>query len=169
MTPRPSGRRRVAPADAKPTMQPAAWFRRFPRRLRRSALLAPFARPDLDLGCERAVDRTLVGDLEEPRTLAIIESAGERDGPIDAVEHPFFGLAALAIGGVDLGVVEPHRDFVERQCLALGVEPQRHRRAGAERREQQVVGTRSAVETARLDRLIGEQAVRTDADLLLEA
>src|SRR5689334_12844248 len=86
-----------------------------------SALLTSLGRPDLDLGRECAVDRTLVGDLDEPRALGIVEIAGERDGPVDAIEHPFFRFAALAIGGMDLGVTEPHGDLVKRQRLAFRV------------------------------------------------
>ena len=60
--------------------------------------------------------------------------AGERDRALDAVDLALFGLALLAILRVDLRVRERDRHALERQLLVLGIEPQRHRRAGAERR-----------------------------------
>ena len=48
-----------------------------------------------------------------------------------------------AVDGVDLRVAEPHADPFQRQRLAVGVHPQRHRGAGAERAEEQVVGGRA--------------------------
>ncbi len=46
----------------------------------------------------------LVGDLEEARTLIVVELALERDCALDPVDHALLGLAGLAIGGVDFGV-----------------------------------------------------------------
>ncbi len=69
---------------------------------------------------------------------------------------------------MDLGVAEPDRDPVEPQRLALGIEPQRHRGAGAERRQQEIVWIGTAVGTAGIDRLIGQEAVRAGRDLLLK-
>jgi hypothetical protein len=53
--------------------------------------------------------------------------------------------------------------------LRFGVEPQRHRRAGAEPGEHEIVGSRAAVEPADADRLVGEKAMPSDRDLLLES
>ena len=68
------------------------------------------------------MDRTFVGDLQEPLALLRVERAAQCDGPLDAVDHPFLGLAFLAIGGVDAGVAEFDRYPLERQRLALGVD-----------------------------------------------
>ena len=69
------------------------------------------------------MDRTFVGNLEQARPLLRIERPGEHNSPLDAVDHPFLGFAGFAVGGMDLGVAETDRDPIERQCLALGIEP----------------------------------------------
>src|SRR5258708_27332794 len=91
------------------------------RTLRRIALLR---RPNLDLRRQGAVDRALVGDLQQARPLAGIERAFEPDCPLDAVDHPVLALAGRAVGGVNPAMAEPDRDPVERQRLAPGIEPQ---------------------------------------------
>src|SRR5580693_2567192 len=77
------------------------------------------AAANLDFRFERAVDRTLLGDLEQPRADFIVQRARNHDLLVDPVQHPFLGFARLAVGGVDLGVGEPHRDPFERQALAV--------------------------------------------------
>src|SRR5262249_16139494 len=128
------------------------------RAVARRSRLAPLHRPDIDLRCQRAVDGTLVGDLKQAASLLGVERPAQRNGPFDAVEHAFFGLAVCAIGGVNSGMAEFDRHPLERQGLALSVEPNRHRRAGSEPRKEEIVGTWTAVETADLDRLVGEEA-----------
>src|SRR5262249_40672480 len=97
--------------------------------------LALLHRPDIDLRCQRAVDGTFVGDLEQAAALLGVERAAQRDRPLDAVEHAFLGLAVCTIGGVNPGMGELDRHPLERQRLALGVEPKRHRRASSEPRK----------------------------------
>ena len=115
------------------------------------------------------MDRTFIGDLQKPPALLRIERAGQCDGALDAVDHPFLGLAILAIGGVDAPMAKLDRHPLERQRLALGIESKRHGGAGSEPREHQVVGTRTAVEAADVDRLVGQEAMRANRDRLLEA
>src|SRR5262245_59923959 len=126
-------------------------------------------RADVDLRGQRAVHSAFVGDFHQPLALRRIEIAGERDGALDAVDHPLLGLAVRAILGVDLGVAQLDRHLIERQRLALGVETKRHRGAGPQAREEEVVGTRAAVETTHVARLVGEEPMRADRDLLLKA
>ena len=92
----------------------------------------------------------------------------EADHTIDVVDLAFFGLALRAIAGVDFLMPKPDLDPLQRDLLVVGVKPHGHRRAGAERREQEIVRSRSAVEPAGLDRLIGQQPVRAGDDFLLE-
>src|SRR5215467_7740885 len=89
-------------------------------------------RADVDLRLQRAVHRALVGDLEQPRALRGVERALQRDAALDAVELPFLGLALRAINRMDFLMRERDRDALERQLLVVGIEPQRHRAAGAE-------------------------------------
>ena len=63
---------------------------------------------------------------------------------------------------------QPHGDALERQLLAVGIKPQRHRGAGAEPGEQEIVRTGPGVEPADLDGLVGQKPVRPAQDLLLE-
>ena len=45
------------------------------------------------------------------------------------------------------------------KLLTIGIKPQRHRSAGPKRREQKIVGAWPAVESAGLDRFVGQQTV----------
>src|SRR6516165_9214330 len=92
--------------------------------------------------------RTLVGDFEQPPPLLRIKRAAQYDGPLDAVDHAFLGLAIFAIGGVNSGMTELDRHPLERQRLALGIEPKRHGRAGSQAREHEVVRTRTSPPTS---------------------
>src|SRR4029079_13528759 len=86
---------------------------------------------DVDLRLQRAVDRALLGDLEEARTLLAIKVALEGDDTIDVVDHPFLCFAFGAIGGVNSAMPEPDRGPLQRQALAVGIKPDRHRGGGA--------------------------------------
>ena len=63
---------------------------------------------------------------------------------------------------------QPHRHALERHLLVIGIKPQRHRRAGAEPGQQEIVGPGAGIEPAELHRLVGQQPVRPAHDLLLE-
>ena len=54
------------------------------------------------------------------------------------------------------------RHAIERQRLVIGIEPQRHRGAGAEPGEQEIVRAGPAIEAAGRDRLVGDQLMRAD-------
>src|SRR5262245_39354898 len=68
-----------------------------------------------------------------------------------------------------LGMRQPHGDAIERQGLALRIKAQRHRRAGAETCQQKIIGARAAIEPAGARRLVRQQLMPADTDLLLEA
>ena len=112
--------------------------------------------------------RALVGDFEKPLARLPIKLAVEADDAIDPIEHPVLGFVIGAVGGIDSAVAEPHPRAFERQLLAVGVQPQRHRRAGAECSEQQIVGPGAAAEPARGDRLVGQEAMPAGGDFLLK-
>jgi hypothetical protein len=59
-----------------------------------------------DFRFQRAVDRTFVGDFQEPFALLRGEIAFECDHPVDVVDFAFFGFAIRAILGLDLFVAE---------------------------------------------------------------
>ena len=61
--------------------------------------LGPLYRANVHLRRQRAMNRTFIRDLQKPPALLRIERAAQRDGALDAVDHPFLGLAILAIGG----------------------------------------------------------------------
>ena len=69
---------------------------------------------------------------------------------------------------MDLAVPERHRGALERQRFAIGIEPHGHRFAGAESRQQEVIGAGSGVLAAGRDRLVGQHAMRADGNRLLE-
>ena len=58
--------------------------------------------------------------------------------------------ALLAVGLVHARVAEAHRHRLERPLLLARVEPDRHRRAGAERRQQEIVRRRARAAAAEL-------------------
>src|SRR2546429_3831317 len=129
-------------------------------RAARPAILGPLYRANVHLRRQRAMDRTFIRDLQQPPALLRIERAAQRDGALDAVDHPFLGLAILAIGGVDSPMAKLDRHPLERQRLALGIESKRHGRAGSQPRQHKVAGARAAVEAAYADRLLGQEVMR---------
>src|SRR5213076_2885402 len=66
------------------------------------SVAAALAGADIDLGGQRAVHGTLVGDVKKPRALCLVEHARKSDLALDAVEHAFLGLALGTILRVNL-------------------------------------------------------------------
>src|SRR5262249_12323857 len=85
---------------------------------------------DADLGGQRAVHRALVCDLHQPLALVGVERAFHGDHAIDLVQHALLRLALLAVLCVDLAVLQRDGDAIERQRLAIGIEPHGHGGAG---------------------------------------
>src|SRR3546814_11613380 len=90
------------------------------------------------------------------------------DDPLDAVDLAFLRLAGCAVLGVNLPVRKGDPRPLEREALALGVEPEGHRGAGAERRQPEIVWRRAHVEAADELRLGGGEAMRSERDVLGE-
>lgn len=109
-----------------------------------------------------------LGDLHQPRPLFGIEIAFECDQALDAVEHSLFGFARGAIGAMNFAVMQADRCLLKRQLLAFGIKPQRHRRAGAEPREEQIVWVGTGVHTADRGWLVGEGTMSAGDHFLLE-
>ena len=116
-----------------------------------------------------SVYRAARRDGEEAAALLGSEVAVQRDDPLDSVETRVGVIGVVAIGGVDVLVVQVDANVRQGPALAACVGHQRHRRAGAERRRQEVVRTGSTVQPAIALRFIGKQSVSPGFDNLLEA
>ena len=84
------------------------------------------------------MDGAMAGDLDEPRSLNLVERPDQFDCLIDLIEH---GLGILVIGAVldvNASVGECHDDLLESPFLACGVRVDRHRRAAAKRHQQEL-------------------------------
>jgi hypothetical protein len=103
--------------------------------------------------------RAPVGNLQQPVTLFLVETAAQCDHTLDPIDETFLGLAGLAVGGMDPAVTQSNRDLLQGQHLSVGVQTKRHRRAGAQPGEHQIVGSGAAVETADVDRLVAQKAM----------
>src|SRR4051812_19863640 len=88
------------------------------------------ARADLDFRRERAMDGAAVGDLQQPLALRLVERPFQHDLPVDLIDLAVLGLAVGAILGVDLVVLQPDPDLLQRPVLLPGVHAQGHGRAG---------------------------------------
>src|SRR5262245_58020571 len=96
---RPWHRRRAGP----PAFRPTRSFRRCePRRSPSRRGLCAQLCSDVDLRGQRPVDRTLSGDLQDPRFLLTRERPCKLDLELDAIDHPLAGLALDAVDRMDL-------------------------------------------------------------------
>jgi len=109
-------------------------------------------RSDLQALFERQRHRRALGDVCEARALRVIELAleGQRAGNRPLLAVPFER---------DLDM---HR--APRPLLALRIHAQRDRRTGAERRAQQVIGSRTCILTAELGTLVGAELMAPGGD-----
>ena len=110
-----------------------------------------------------------VGDLGEAGALRVVERAVEGERAAEPVDVALLRFAVGAVLGVEAVVLDVDGDAGERPLLAVGVHPQRHRRARPERRAEEVVGRRPLVRPADLRRLVGDEAVLPDGDAGAEA
>jgi hypothetical protein len=141
--------------------------------LRRSGAGLPVPRSDrsrlnINLGWEGAVNGTLVRYLEQPFSLFWIEVSHELNLALDAIDLACLGFAVPAIRRVDLRMAKIHDHTFERPLFRARVKGYRHRRAGTERCEKQIVGSRSSVFPAKFYWFIRGQPMWTDNDLLGE-
>ena len=82
---------------------------------------------------------THVRDLKQSLALRIVERSGQFDPSFDVIDAPDPGFAFGAIFRMALLVAQMHGDTLEAPLLPVGVHPERHRRTGPQRRQQQVV------------------------------
>src|SRR5437868_6481569 len=78
---------------------------------------------DLHLALERPLDRAALGDLRQPRPLALIERPAQGELFRDAVEKAVSGVAVRAIARVNAVVVQFHLDAFERPLAPTGHTP----------------------------------------------
>ena len=64
---------------------------------------------------------TLLSDLEQLRALLITQRPVELDMQLDPIDLPFLGFAFGAIFGVDIRMLKPSGDALERQAFTLGI------------------------------------------------
>ena len=69
---------------------------------------------------------------------------------------------------MNLAVLQRHRDALERQRFAVGIEAHGHRRASAEAGQHKIIRAGPAVLAAGGNGLIGQHAMRPDGNGLLE-
>src|SRR6202453_4817840 len=81
-----------------------------------------FPRPDLNLGCQRPVDRTFVGNFHQLGSLLGAQRTGKTDVSLNLVQHPFPGLAIGTILGINFVVAKVNGNAVERPALPAGSE-----------------------------------------------
>src|SRR5438309_1687703 len=115
------------------------------------------------------MDWTLVGDLELLDALLLREVSLQGDLALDAIEHALSGFTFGAVFGVDPRVAQAHRHAGERPLFPSRIQRDGHGRSGAERSQEQFIGSRPSVGSTGGDRLVGDQAVAPRRDLLDES
>ena len=118
------------------------------------------------------MDRTFASDLQQLGSEAWIGAAFNADYPLEPVYSAFASLGCVtAVGAVldrRLSVPNLDGDTAELELLVLSVDAQRHCRAGPERNRQIVVRAWSGVEAADRNRFVGQQAMPSSHDDILE-
>jgi hypothetical protein len=89
----------------------------------------------IDLGSEREMRRTAIGDAWNIIALMVGKIADRLQASFESIHPTFTSLAAFAVFGVNLVVFQAHRHAREAQFFACGIHTHGHRRAGAERRQ----------------------------------
>lgn len=101
------------------------------------------------------MNRAAFGNVHEPGALFLGEVTIELQLALNVVQLPDAGFAVRAVFGVDALMTHPYRDVAQRPAFALGVHADRHRGAGAEGRQEQVIRCGAAAGTADVGRLVG--------------
>ncbi len=104
---------------------------------------------------QRLLDRAALGHLCQPNPLSVSERPMNRDvclDPVDPTVDPL--VAAQAVVCVDPVEFEPYVDSVEADGLMVRVQPQGYRDAGRQPSEEEFIGRRSGIRSAREGRLI---------------
>src|SRR2546427_11592158 len=127
------------------------------------------SRPNVDLRGERPMDRTLVGDLEQPGPLLLRKLAGDGDLALDPIEHALLGFTFGAVVGVDPRMTEANRHACERPPFPSRIQRDRHGRSGAEACQEQLVRPKPPIGPPGGHRLVGDETMTPHRDLLGEA
>src|SRR5919202_704958 len=93
----------------------------------------------LQSGTERLVHWASLGDLEESRTLVVVEVALERHRDLHLVQPRVVSFAILAIFRIVFVMGQLHLDAFQRPTVPLRIHLKGNRRACAERAEEQFV------------------------------
>ena len=64
-----------------------------------------------------------LGNFEKAIPLVVTQRSGERDRPLDGVNHARLGGGIVTVVGVNTVVCELDRDVFERPLLAIGEHP----------------------------------------------
>jgi len=126
------------------------------------------SRLNINLGFEGAVNGTLVRDLEQPFPLFRIEVSHELNLALDAIDFAFLGFAVPAIRRVNLGMAKVYDHTFERPFFRARVKGYRHRCAGTERCEKQIVGPWSGIFPAKFYWFVRGQPMWSGNDFLGE-
>src|SRR5205823_3676325 len=126
-------------------------------------------RPNIDLRRERPMDRTLVGDLERLESLLLGEVPIKGDLALDPIEHALPGLTLGAVFRVNPRVAQPHRHARERPLCPSRIQRDGHGGSGAQRRQEQIIGSGTAIGATGGHGLVGDQSVAPEGDLLDES
>jgi hypothetical protein len=88
-------------------------------------------RPDFDPGCERAVERAFVGDLEQTAALVGAKGADKPQRSLDAVDHRILVFAVCTVLFVCLAMMQAHFHAFKWPALMRSVHLHGHGRAGS--------------------------------------
>ena len=105
------------------------------------------------------MNRALVRDFQQPLLLIGAERSRELDLQVDVPDRFALALAVHAVFGVNALVRQTHEHVLERPLLLARVHAERHRSAGAERRQQQRVRVRALIGAAHGVRFVDEEEV----------
>jgi hypothetical protein len=94
---------------------------------------------DADFRIQSSMNRTSLGNVEQPEFLRLIQVAAQFDFAIDAVQESLLRFTVDAIFGMNSGMPQRDRDALQIHSLSLCVQPQRHRCACAKSAKQQIM------------------------------
>lgn len=114
---------------------------------------------------QKSMHRAPSRDHKEPLPLALGQITGQRQPNADSI-----GLSSMgfAVSRFDPLVMERHRDAVKRPFASSGVQPDRNRYSRTERTQQEFEGCWPSVGAAVVRRLVADERVATNDDLLGE-
>ena len=123
---------------------------------------------NVDAVLQCSVNRTFFRNFQQLAALFLAQVTLQNDRAVDHVNPVILVIAAAAILDMVPAVFEHDMHGFERNALAIRVHFHRHRGAGPERCQQQIVGRGPAVGAAEGLRLIGKKDMFADTDGLLK-